>query len=198
MPVELNDSAPARIGDYILLRILGEGGMGTAYLAKDVRIGRQVAIKTMKPELASPATRERFLREAGAAAAIEHDNIVPIWHVGEADGSPFIVMPFLQGETLEARLKREPITPLGMLLKVALEVAEGLRAAHKKGLIHRDIKPANVWLEGDLTAPEVAERVRRCKILDFGLARSMSGTDMQLTMSGTILGTPAYMAPEQA
>ena len=199
MRVELNDSAPARIGDFTILRILGEGGMGTVYLAEDVRLGRQVAIKTMRPELATPDDRARFLREARAAAAIEHDNIVPIWHVGEsADGSPFIVMPFLQGEMLEARLKREPITNLGILLKVALEVAEGLTAAHKKGLIHRDIKPANVWLEGDPTAPKITQQIRRCKILDFGLARSMSATEMQITASGMLLGTPAYMAPEQA
>jgi formylglycine-generating enzyme required for sulfatase activity/serine/threonine protein kinase len=199
MRVELNDSSPARIGDYNILRILGEGGMGTVYLAEDVRLGRQVAIKTMKPELATPDDRARFLREARAAAAIEHDNIVTILHIGEsADGSPFIAMPFLQGEMLEGRLKREPMTPLGILLKVALEVAEGLAAAHKKGLIHRDIKPANVWLEGDPTAPKIAQQIRRCKILDFGLARSMSATEMQLTMSGMLLGTPAYMAPEQA
>ena len=94
-----NDSAPQRIGDYSVLGRLGEGGMGTVYLAEDGRLGRQVAIKTMKPELVTPDSRERFVREARAAAAVEHDNIVPIWHVGEsADGSPYIVMPFLQGK----------------------------------------------------------------------------------------------------
>ncbi len=199
MPIDLNDTGPARIGDYTILRILGEGGMGTVYLAEDARLGRQVAIKTMKPELATPEDRARFLREARAIAAVEHDNIVIILQVGEAtDGSPFIVMPFLQGEMLEARLKREPITHPGILLKVALDVAEGLTAAHAKGLIHRDIKPANVWLEGDPTAPKLSQQIRRCKILDFGLARSMSVTDMQITSTGMLLGTPAYMAPEQA
>ena len=125
--------------------------MGTVYLAEDARLGRKAAIKTMKPELAArPENRERFLREAQAAAAVEHDNIVPIWQVGEAaDGSPFIAMPFLQGEMLDARLKREPVADLGIILKVAREVAEGLAAAHARGLIHRDIKPGNVWLEGD-------------------------------------------------
>ena len=193
------DTLPQRIGDYTILRILGAGGMGTVYLAEDIRLGRQVAIKTMKPEVATPDNRERFLREARAAAAVEHDNIVPILHVGEAaDGSPFIAMPFLQGEMLESCLKRERITPVGILLKVALEVAEGLAAAHAKKLIHRDIKPANVWLDGDLAAQKISQQIRRCKILDFGLARSMSVTDIQLTGTGYAIGTPAYMAPEQA
>lgn len=200
MRVEPGDEIPKSIGDYTILRNLGEGGMGKVYLGEDIRLGRKVAIKTMLPELAAnPSARKRFIREARAAAALEHDNIVPIWQIGEAaDGSPFIVMPFLQGETLESRLKREPIAPLSIILKVALEVAEGLAAAHVKGLIHRDIKPANVWLEGDPTAPQVSQQVRRCKILDFGLARSMSDKDAQLTSTGIILGTPAYMSPEQA
>src|SRR5580692_10375983 len=158
---------PQRIGDFTILRILGEGGMGTVYLAEEGRLGRKAAIKTMKPELAAkPEHRVRFLREARAAAAVEHDNIVPIWQVGEAaDGNPFIAMPFLQGEMLEARLKREPIQPVGTILKVAREVAEGLAAAHAKGLIHRDIKPTNVWIEGDPDAKNLAQQVRRCKIL---------------------------------
>jgi serine/threonine protein kinase len=148
---------------------------------------------------AKPENRLRFVREARAAAAVEHDNIVPIWQVGEAaDGSPFIAMPFLQGEMLEARLKREPVQPLDVILKVAREVAEGLAAAHARGLIHRDVKPGNVWIEGDPDAKDLARQVRRCKILDFGLARSVGNEDVQVTASGTILGTPAYMAPEQA
>jgi eukaryotic-like serine/threonine-protein kinase len=188
------------IGTFSILRILGEGGMGTVYLAEDIRLKRKAAIKTMKLELAShPENRERFLREAQAAAAIDHDNIVPIWQIGEAaDGSPFIAMPFLQGEMLATRLKREPMQPLGILLKVAGEVAEGLAAAHAKGLIHRDIKPANVWIEGDPESGDLAQHVRRCKILDFGLARCAEVADAHLTASGAILGTPAYMAPEQA
>ena len=191
---------PARIGDFTIVRVLGEGGMGTVYLAEDVRLGRKAAIKTMKPELAAkPENRLRFVREARAAAAVEHDNIVPVWQVGEAaDGSPFIAMPFLQGEMLDDRLKREPIQPLGVILKVAREVAEGLAAAHAKGLIHRDIKPGNVWIEGDPESTELAQQVRRCKILDFGLARAVGTEDVQITASGAVLGTPAYMAPEQA
>ena len=188
-----------RIGEYTVLKKIGEGGMGAVYLAEDAKLGRKVAIKTMKPELAAnKLDRDRFVREARAAAAVEHDNIVPILHIGEAaDGTPFIVMPFLQGEPLDARLKREPVANLGILLKVAREVADGLAAAHAAGLIHRDIKPANVWLEGDLKAAELAKQVRRSKILDFGLARSAGKEDVQVTVLGTILGTPAYMPPEQ-
>jgi len=188
------------IGGYALVRKLGEGGMGAVYLAEDTKLARKAAIKTMRPELAADENlRRRFVREARAAAAVEHENIVPIWGIGEApDGSPFIAMPFLQGESLAERLKRQPVSGLGLLLKVAREVAEGLSAAHAKGLIHRDIKPGNVWLDGDPTAPEGAQQVRRVKILDFGLARSVNTEEHQLTKSGVILGTPAFMAPEQA
>src|SRR5262245_14253131 len=191
---------PGQIGGYTIIRKLGEGGMGAVYLAEDPRLGRKVAIKTMKPEVAtSKLDRERFLREARAAAAVENDYIVPILHSGElADGSQFIVMPFLQGEPLDMRLKRESTPNFGIILKVAREVAEGLAAAHAKGLIHRDIKPSNIWLEDDLTSKEPAQQIRRCKILDFGLARSVEKGDAQITASGAILGTPAYMAPEQA
>ncbi len=188
------------IGDYVVVRKIGEGGMGAVYLAEDTKLGRKVAIKTMKLELAAnKPDRDRFLREARAAAAVEHDNIVPILHIGEAgDGTPFIAMPFLQGEMLDDRLKRDRVCNLGILVKVAREVADGLAAAHAKGLIHRDIKPGNIWLEGDLTSKELAQQIRRCKVLDFGLARSVDKEDVQITASGAILGTPAFMAPEQA
>jgi tRNA A-37 threonylcarbamoyl transferase component Bud32 len=194
------EDAPRRIGDFAIVRVLGEGGMGTVYLADDVRLGRMAAVKTMRAELAArQEIRLRFDREARAAAAVEHENIVPVWQVGEAaDGTPFIVMPFLQGETLDARLRREPIQPVVVVLKVVREVAEGLAAAHAKGLVHRDIKPGNVWIEGDPNASDLDLQVRRCKILDFGLARSAEGEDVHLTASGMVVGTPAYMAPEQA
>jgi tRNA A-37 threonylcarbamoyl transferase component Bud32 len=192
--------APGFYGPFVVLQKLGEGGMGAVYLAHDNRLRRQVAIKTMRPELAAaPASRDRFEREARAAAAVEHDHIVPILHVGEAaDGTPFIVMPFLKGEPLDARLKREPVSPLWLLLKVAREVAEGLAAAHAAGLIHRDIKPANIWLEGDPSSPSPSLQVKRCKILDFGLARPVVADSAHLTASGAVMGTPAYMSPEQA
>ena len=143
----------------------------------------------MLPTLAaSAAARERFLREARTAAAIEHDHVVAIYQVGEDRGVPYLAMPLLRGESLDERLKREKALPLAEVLRIARETAAGLEAARKRGLIHRDIKPANLWLE---------EETGRVKILDFGLARAARG-DAGLTQEGAILGTPAYMAPEQA
>jgi serine/threonine protein kinase len=196
----LPTGAESVIGHYSVVRKIGQGGMGAVYLAEDPKLGRKVALKTMKAELAAnPLHRERFEREARAAAAVEHENIVPIWSIGEAaDGTPFIAMPFLQGEMLADRLKRHPVSGLGLLLKVTREVADGLAAAHARGLIHRDIKPGNIWLEGDLSARNYNDQVRRCKILDFGLARMAGPEDTQLTTTGVVMGTPAFMAPEQA
>jgi serine/threonine protein kinase len=188
------------IGDYTVVKKIGEGGMGAVYLAEDTKLHRKAAIKTMKPALATnQAARERFLREARAAAAVEHDNIVPILHIGEtADGAPYIAMPFLQGEPLDARLKREPVASTGLILKVACEVANGLAAAHAKRLVHRDIKPANIWLEGDPSATAPIDQVRRCKILDFGLVHTADSADVEITKRGHTPGTPAYMSPEQS
>jgi serine/threonine protein kinase len=196
-PAELYDFlAPAqqddelgRLGPYRILKILGAGGMGVVYLAEDLTLQRRVALKVMLPTLAVSATnRERFLREARAAAAIEHEHIIPIFQVGEDRGVPYLAMPYLKGETLEDRLQREGKLALSELLRIGRETAEGLAAAQERNLIHRDIKPANLWLEGD------KERV---KILDFGLARGASD-NTGLTQQGAIIGTPAYMAPEQA
>ena len=181
-----------RLGGYRVLRLLGRGGMGAVFEAADDRLGRRVALKVMLPSLAAKASaRQRFLREAKAAAAVEHDYIVPIYQTGEDRGVPFLAMPLLAGETLDDRLKGGPL-PAADVLRVGREVAEGLAAAHAAGLVHRDIKPSNVWLER--TAAGAFKRVR---ILDFGLARSATGAD-GLTQSGAVLGTPAYMAPEQA
>src|SRR5262245_12349114 len=162
---------PGRIGKYVVIRKVGKGGMGSVYEATDATLDRNIAIKTMKPEdAANQANRERFLREARAAAAVKSDYIVPIWDFGETDdGTPYIVMPILEGEMLAARLEREPVAAVGLILRVARDVAEGLVVAHAKGLIHRDIKPSNIWLENDTFKEHV--RFLRCKILDFGLAR---------------------------
>lgn len=194
------DETQQRVGGYTIVRKLGEGGMGVVYLATDTRLGRPVALKVLRRELAVNAVdRDRFQREARSAATVEHDNIVPVYDVGEtAEGGPFIAMPLLKGESLDARLRRDPVAPVVLVLKVAEDVASGLAAAHAAGLVHRDIKPANIWLEGDPGASDPTEQVRRCKILDFGLARFVAPGDAQLTGSGVILGTPAYMAPEQA
>ncbi len=192
--------APQLIGDYVILQKIGEGGMGAVYLAEDTRLGRKAAVKTLRRELAANQTcRDRFEREARGAAKLDHDNIVPIWYVGTAtDGSPFMAMPFLQGESLDMRLARVPVAGVGLILKVAREVASGLAAAHAKGLVHRDVKPANIWLEGDPSAPALAGQIRRCKILDFGLVRSAGDEDAQITAPGQSPGTPAFMSPEQA
>jgi formylglycine-generating enzyme required for sulfatase activity len=178
-----------RLGGFRILKVLGHGGMGVVYQGEDPRLGRPVAIKAMLPHVAgSRAGQERFLREARAAAALQHDHVVPIFHVGEDRGTPFLVMPFLQGEPLDARLKREKVLPLAEVLRIGREAAEGLAAAHERGLVHRDIKPGNLWLE----AP-----AGRVKILDFGLARA-AGEGEGLTQQGAVVGTPEYMAPEQA
>jgi hypothetical protein len=184
------------LGSYRVMKVLGQGGMGMVFQAEDVRLGRLVALKVMLPELAQKAeARTRFLAEARAAATIEHDHIVAIYQVDEDRGVPFIAMPLLKGMSLEDWLKGKqqgtPPTRLSFpqVLKIGREIARGLAAAHDQGLIHRDIKPANVWL--DATAGG------RVKILDFGLARVSTG-QQNLTQSGAIIGTPAYMAPEQA
>ncbi len=179
-----------RLGGYRVLKVLGAGGMGVVFLADDIGLERLVALKAMKPALAvSESARQRFLREARATAKIKHDHIVVIHQVGEARGAPFLAMEFLEGESLDDRLKREGKLPLPEVLRIGREVADGLAAAHEHGLIHRDIKPGNLWLEG---------KRGRVKILDFGLARATADDQQQLTQSGAIVGTPAYMAPEQA
>jgi serine/threonine protein kinase len=189
---------PEFIGGYRVIRELGRGGMGVVYLVDDQLGRRQLAVKVMRPERAAdPVARSRFLREARAASAVEHDHVVPVYQVGENDGTPFLAMPLLKGESLEDRLVREPLPPLSLVFKVGREVALGLSAAHEKGLVHRDAKPGNTWLEGDPSAPDLAEQVRRVKVLDFGLACAADGTD-KTSMTGSIIGTPAYMAPEQA
>jgi eukaryotic-like serine/threonine-protein kinase len=189
-PPVATELAPGDVfGCYRIERVLGTGGMGAAYLATDTQLGRQVAVKTMRPDVAAePHTRERFLREARAAAAIEHENVVPVYAVGDADGSPYLVMPLLRGEALDARLERGAWPSLAEVCRLAREVAAGLAAAHAVGLVHRDVKPANVWLDGE---------TGRARLIDFGLARQARGGDA-LTRAGVVLGTPAYMAPEQA
>jgi HEAT repeat protein len=202
--------------------------MGVVYKAEDPHLDRAVALKAMLPGLgASAEARQRFLREAKAAAAVKHDYVVTIYQVGEDRGVPFLTMEFLEGEPLDHRLQREEKLPIAEVVRIGREVAEGLSAAHEHGLIHRDIKPANIWLEevsgrvgsgewspspGVATpgraiatpgltthhSPLTAHHRPRVKILDFGLARGGGKGQEQLTHAGAILGTPAFMAPEQA
>jgi serine/threonine protein kinase len=183
------------IGGYQLIEKLGEGGMGTVYMAEDVSLKRRVAVKVMKPNMAvEPISRDRFFREARAAAALEHDNIVAIHQVSEENGVPYLVMPLLKGESLGGYLTRQPRPSLEFILKVGRDVALGLAAAHTQGLVHRDIKPDNIWIE-----PIPGEGSNfRAKILDFGLARPRQEDGALLTRQGAFLGTPAYVAPEQA
>jgi WD40 repeat protein/serine/threonine protein kinase len=192
-----------RLGPYRVLKVLGRGGMGVVFQAEDPHLKRLVAIKAMLPAVAvNPSSAERFLREARAAARLNHDHIAAIHHIGEERGVIFLVMPLLDGEPLEDRLRREgKLSPVDVL-RIGRETAVGLAAAHAKGLIHRDIKPANIWLEAPQRQPSSAHgkgasgQAGRVKILDFGLARQASA-DAQLTQTGAIVGTPAYMAPEQ-
>jgi serine/threonine protein kinase len=179
-----------RLGPYRVLKLLGAGAMGVVFQAEDPHLRRLVALKVLRPSLADNAEfHGRFLREARLAAAIEHEHIVTVYQVGEDRGVPFLAMQLLRGQTLEERLERTGgRLPLPEVLRVGREVAEGLAAAHARGLIHRDIKPANIWLE---------QRRGRVRIVDFGLARGRE-PDAQLTQAGAVIGTPAYMAPEQA
>ena len=180
--------ALGRIGHYDALAVLGRGGFGIVYRAVDDVLQRVVAVKVLAPALAvtSPA-RKRFLREARAAAAVRHDHVVQVYAV-EEDPLPYLVMEFIPGETLQDRLDRTgPIDPPDAV-RLGRQIAEGLAAAHARGLVHRDVKPGNVLIEAGVPG--------RAKLTDFGLARAAD--DASLTQSGVVAGTPVYMAPEQA
>jgi serine/threonine-protein kinase len=177
-----------RIGPYQVREVLGRGGMGVVLHAFDPILGRPVAIKALAPHLAAmPAARRRFAREAQLIAAVRHDHIVAIHAVMEADGLPCLVMEYVAGVSLQQRLDEAGPVATDEILRIGAEVARGLEAAHRQGLIHRDVKPANILLE---------EGSGKVKITDFGLARAVD--DASLTSSGVINGTPLYMAPEQA
>ncbi|QEL21049.1 serine/threonine-protein kinase [Limnoglobus roseus] len=184
-------NGPQRIGEYEAQKKLGEGGMGVVYQGWDTQLRRNVAIKVLLPHYSvDRSAREQFLREARAAASVAHDNVVTIFHVGDHQGAAYLVMPLLKGQSLETYLRRKRTPTVTQTLRIGREIAAGLAAAHKQGLIHRDVKPGNVWLE----APQ-----GRVKILDFGIAKSVSSSKVTaVTDDGVVLGTPAYMSPEQA
>ena len=193
-----------RLGPYEVTEEIGRGGMGVVVKAYDAPLERWVAIKVLAPHLAADETaRKRFLREARAAAAVIHEHVVTIHAVGEANGTPYLVMEYVAGVSLQERLERGTPLELAEILRIGAEAAAGLAAAHARGLIHRDIKPANILLQ---------EGSGKVKITDFGLARAIteagaapggpapSGTALAagLSQPGVVAGTPHYMAPEQA
>ena len=172
---------------YRIERPLGQGGMATVYLAHDEELDRPIALKILADNLAGDATfRDRFEREARLAARLSHPNVVRVFDVGESDGRPFIVMEYVEGDTLADELVRHGPLPPARAVELALQICSGLEAAHASGLVHRDVKPRNLLLRPDGVL----------KIADFGIARAAEST--RLTEIGTILGTAAYLAPEQA
>lgn len=193
-----------RLGPYVILEPLGEGGMGEVYKARDTRLERNIAVKFLPHRFArAPDALERFRREAKAASALSHPNICTIHDIGEFEGRPFYVMELCEGETLQLRLRRGPI-PLDQALPIAIQVADALGAAHARRIVHRDIKPANIFLTSQ----------GHPKVLDFGLAKlvdepcsqggisesaaGITSAQVELTQRGSALGTIAYMSPEQA
>src|SRR5215470_11303930 len=186
-----------RFGDYEILSILGVGGMGEVYRARDTRLKRDVAIKAL-PAFVSvdPDRLRRFEQEALAAAALNHPNILSVYQFGTYEGAPFLVTELLEGETLRQRLQQGPIH-VREALNHAVQIAQGLSVAHDKGIVHRDLKPENLFVTKD----------GRMKILDFGLAKLVQhqhkndaggSTLANDTDPGTVMGTPGYMSPEQA
>lgn len=172
---------------FRLGRELGHGGMATVYLGHDSELDRPVAVKVLAENLAGdPAFRERFLREARLAARLSHPNVVSVYDAGEDDGRPYIVMECVEGETLADLLRARGRLPADEAVGLALQACRGLAHAHDAGLVHRDVKPQNLLLREDGTL----------KVADFGIARAAEGT--ALTQAGTVLGTAAYLSPEQA
>lgn len=177
-----------RLGGYEVVGIVGAGATAVVLKALDLSLNRFVAIKLLRPTLAaSPIARERFAREARAAASIVHENVIEIYGVSAIDSLPYLVMPYVRGESLAKRIERSWPMSTEAMLNIACQIADGLAAAHDKGLVHRDVKPSNVML---------GDGVERLKLTDFGLARAID--DVGLTRSGMLAGTPEYMSPEQA
>ena len=173
---------------YTLERELGRGGMATVFLAGDVKHRRKVAIKVLHPEIGAAIGPDRFLREIEIAASLQHPHILPLYDSGEAAGYLYYVMPFVEGESLRDRLNRERQLPQEDVIKITSEVSSALGYAHSRAIVHRDIKPENIMLTGGSAI-----------VADFGIARAASAVEQQqLTQTGTVIGTPLYMSPEQS
>lgn len=180
-------SMVGRIGSYEIVGLLGRGGMGAVFKALDRSLNRYVAIKLLQPHVVtSGAARARFAREAQAAAAVVDDHVMPILSVDSWQGMPYLVMPYYRGCSLQQRISEQGALGLREVLRIAMQAARALAAAHEQGIIHRDVKPANILLDAG---------VERARLMDFGLARAVD--DATLTRSGSITGTPQFMSPEQ-
>lgn len=174
--------------DYRIEKLIGEGGFGRVYAATDVRLGRDVAIKVIRPELAGArAFLQRFRKEGTALAKFRHPGIVPIYDIRERDGLIYYVMPLIRGETLRERLEQYRSMPPKETQRILIELCDCLAATHREGIVHRDIKPDNIILEGYF---------KSALLMDFGIAKSIE--DFTATVSGIMVGTPTYMSPEQA
>ena len=183
-----NPASLGRLGDYEVLEVVGQGGMGIVLKAFDPALHRPVAIKVLAAQYAANgAARKRFEREARAVAAVTHDHVVPVHAVDAEAKRPYLVMGMISGRSLQQRIDQSGPLELKEILRIGMQTASGLAAAHAQGLVHRDIKPANIMLENG---------VERVKITDFGLARAVD--DSSITQNGVLTGTPQYMAPEQA
>ena len=185
------------LGHYRVLELLGRGGMGVVYRALDARLDRVVALKVLQPDTASDADRtRRFVREAKAASALNHPNIVTVYEIDSAEGIDFIALEFVDGTPLHQAIAGRPLEP-ARALEYATQIADALSAAHAAGIVHRDLKPANIMITRSSGRDAI-------KVLDFGLAKridalpSEGATFSALTRHGAVMGTPAYMAPEQA
>jgi hypothetical protein len=177
-------------GDYLVEHQLGEGGFAHVFAVTDRKLSRRIAVKVLRPEFTgSRSSVQRFIREAESAAKLSHPNILSIFFVGEGEGLVYFGMPLVEGETLDAFLRREGQLPEAEVIRIGADVAEALAEAHAHGLVHRDVKPQNVMLQG----PK-----RRVLVADFGIAKAASGSGEKLTGTGVIIGSPHYMSPEQA
>ena len=178
--------APGLAGRYTIERQLGEGGMAVVFLAQDLRHGRKVALKVLRPEISAEIGAERFLREIKIAAGLPHSHILPVYDSGDAGGLLYYVMPNMEGRSLRERLEAERQLPLDGALRITREVASALDYAHRQRVVHRDIKPENIlFQEGNAL------------VADFGIGKALSSGGA-LTQTGLAVGTPAYMSPEQA